>query len=724
MENRYGCALAGGLLKHPVFYLCVGSRCEVINRGCDSLRHGIITINNKDNLCLPRAIVVAIAYASNDVEKNKVRRDQGKLQTQRVFQLLKDANLIIPEEGGGIPEIASLQHYFKDKYQIMVFKYGTKGRELIFKGPEAPVKISLLHHEGHYNQLLPVVIIVKPVVYPITTKMHTNVREDVFAVIGHHLVKTKRNMALSKLPKAFGLTELKKGYFPHLFNTAENENYVGNLPDVKYYSPDTMRSEDRTKFLEWYDSHKNDEFNMQKDIVEYCISDVNILTQACIKFRNLFIMDSNVCPFTEAITLPGACNKVYRRNFLKPNTIGIIPKNGYRWRNNQSKIATQWLIWTEKQLGINIIHTAKEKEITLSGFNVDGYCKSTKQVFEFHEKNPALRQVGKDVITSFWGRMGLRENQSKTTIINSNPALFFQMMTDPAIFINNVLPINDKTLIVNWEFRDESYEILPTVNVCLAAYTTTLARLKLYSYLEKLGNRVLYHDTDSVVYISQENDNIDIPLGSMLGEMTNELECYGPNSYITKFVSGGPKLYAYVVHSPSNNEYTEVCKVKGICINHAVSKDVNFNKMRDMILQNDPPVYITSQNIRRSNTYEVFTKQETKIFRTNFTKQKVRMMYEQIHTRSQTIKENVINKHNEKRVEPPDYNIENPVYKIIPENRDKLQPRYRKEIARRQDVIGYKIWKYKKSSYEKKEEKTPASKSMEKTDKRNCMVIE
>ncbi|KAJ8951329.1 hypothetical protein NQ317_017624 [Molorchus minor] len=210
--------------------------------------------------------------------------------------------------------------------------------------------------------------------------------------------------------------------------------------------------------------------------------------------------------------------------------------------------------------------------------------------FDEIEKNPALRQVGKDVITSFWGRMGLRENQSKTTVINSNPALFFQMMTDPAIFINNILPINDKTLIVNWEFRDESYEILPTVNVCLAAYTTTLARLKLYSYLEKLGNRVLYHDTDSVVYISQEDDNIDIPLGSMLGEMTNELECYGPNSYITKFVSGGPKLYAYVVHSPSNNEYTEVCKVKGICINHTVSKDVNFNKMRDMILQNDPPL--------------------------------------------------------------------------------------------------------------------------------------
>jgi len=37
-------------------------------------------------------------------------------------------------------------------------------------------------------------------------------------------------MFLAKLPKAFGLTELKKGYFPHLFNKTENRDYVGPLP--------------------------------------------------------------------------------------------------------------------------------------------------------------------------------------------------------------------------------------------------------------------------------------------------------------------------------------------------------------------------------------------------------------------------------------------------------------------------------------------------------------
>ncbi|KAK5641406.1 hypothetical protein RI129_009954 [Pyrocoelia pectoralis] len=49
-------------------------------------------------------------------------------------------------------------------------------------------------------------------------------------------------MALSALPKALGLgEELKKGYFPHLFHIEENASYVGPLPAVKYYSPDSMK---------------------------------------------------------------------------------------------------------------------------------------------------------------------------------------------------------------------------------------------------------------------------------------------------------------------------------------------------------------------------------------------------------------------------------------------------------------------------------------------------
>lgn len=77
-------------------------------------------------------------------------------------------------------------------------------------------------------------------------------------------------MALSKLPKTFGFEELKKGYFPHLFNKAENQNYVGELPSKEFYSPDTMSSNDRAKFLAWYEDRKSSPFNFKEELDAYC----------------------------------------------------------------------------------------------------------------------------------------------------------------------------------------------------------------------------------------------------------------------------------------------------------------------------------------------------------------------------------------------------------------------------------------------------------------------
>ena len=69
--------------------------------------------------------------------------------------------------------------------------------------------------------------------------------------------------------------------------------------------------------------------------------------------------------------------------------------------------------------------------------------------------------------------------------------------------------------------------------------TSIQARLKLYSYLEHLGERAFYYDTDSIIYVS----NIDMheyepPTGTILGEMTDELSCYGTGSYITSSYQG------------------------------------------------------------------------------------------------------------------------------------------------------------------------------------------
>lgn len=131
-------------------------------------------------------------------------------------------------------------------------------------------------------------------------------------------------VALSELPAMFGITDVKKGYFPHLFNTRANKDYVGCMPDIKYYSPDTMNEKSRENFLKWYAHEKqiDSTFNLQKDLLEYCVDDVMVLAKCCMKFRDIFVDISAVDPFSTSLTIASACNRVFRRNFLKENSIG------------------------------------------------------------------------------------------------------------------------------------------------------------------------------------------------------------------------------------------------------------------------------------------------------------------------------------------------------------------------------------------------------------------
>ena len=59
-------------------------------------------------------------------------------------------------------------------------------------------------------------------------------------------------------------------------------------------------------------------------------------------------------------------------------------------------------------------------------------------------------------------------------------------------------------------------------NVVIAAFTIAYARLKLYDVLDMLQERVLYYDTDSVIFVSKPDD-LEPPIGTYLGDLTDEL---------------------------------------------------------------------------------------------------------------------------------------------------------------------------------------------------------
>ena len=129
------------------------------------------------------------------------------------------------------------------------------------------------------------------------------------------------SMKLAKFPKTFELTELKNGYFPHLFNTNDNQDYVGPLLAVHYYMPDNMSMEDRAQFLEWHAQLTHEEyiFNFKKELLEYCQSDVRLLKEGCMNFKREFEAEAGFDPF-EQMTIASACNHYLRTHCLDPMT--------------------------------------------------------------------------------------------------------------------------------------------------------------------------------------------------------------------------------------------------------------------------------------------------------------------------------------------------------------------------------------------------------------------
>ena len=152
--------------------------------------------------------------------------------------------------------------------------------------------------------------------------------------------------------------------------------------------------------------------------------------------------------------------------------------------------------------------------------------------------------------------------------------------------------------------------------MAVAAYVTTQARLKLYEYLSKLGQSVLYCDTDSVIFVHKNNDPPKVKAGDYLGDLTDELEEYGSHSFIEEFVSGGPTNYAFSVFCPSAGKHATKCKVKGIILYYDNSKVVNFTVLRNMILEDAPPVHVNyPKKIKQKQVGVVVSERQTKEYK-------------------------------------------------------------------------------------------------------------
>lgn len=199
--------------------------------------------------------------------------------------------------------------------------------------------------------------------------------------------------------------------------------------------------------------------------------------------------------------------------------------------------------------------------------------------------NPGLRYISKLCLNSLWGKFGQDQHREEKRYIN-NPCEYYKLVTNTKIEdlslsflqidkISKTEPnfiTEDTVVYATYKTKLQYTPLSYATNIYTACFTTAYARMRLYDMLDKLGDDVMYCDTDSIIYNEDDNTRniVDIYIGDSLGEWTDELN----GNHITFFTSMAPKDYGYIT---SNGK--QVSKTKGFRLN-AESEDKMTVDMR------------------------------------------------------------------------------------------------------------------------------------------------
>ena len=234
-------------------------------------------------------------------------------------------------------------------------------------------------------------------------------------------------------------------------------------------------------------------------------------------------------------------------------------------------------------------------------------------------KNPGRRSVAKLMCNNQWGYLAMNTNKViLDTVVNVHK--WYEMLDDDKIEIQNVDFFEGKldSLLVYYTVKDEFHNGSKNTNVLIASFVTAYARLKLYDELEKLGDRLLYCDTDSMIFISRPGE-YEPKLGDYLGELTDEIS-ESDGNYIEEFVCAGPKNYALKYDSGKTD-----CTIKGFTLSHIASLKLNYESIKEIVLENNNKTIKVAQEkfSRCKKTWDINTNVIQKEYQLVFTKRAI-----------------------------------------------------------------------------------------------------
>ena len=324
-------------------------------------------------------------------------------------------------------------------------------------------------------------------------------------------------MPLTAFTSTFNLTELKKGFFPHIFNTPEHQEYVGPIPTIDYYDPEGMHKAKKHELELWHATQvqNNVVFDFAKELEEYCQSDVALLKGGCEAFSREFESHAGFNPFEKCVTIASACNRYWRIHHLPVDTIAVRPLRGWRGAQvNHSVKALQWLYYCESRIpkvgaaADHILHVRNGGEqsvtTTTDSMFVDGFDPATNTVYEFHG--------------CLWHGCPACFKNGRQTKHNVNPDRTLDELYQATLVKQNALRQAGFNYIEMWECEwdrqvktDErvkqflaSFELVPPLQPRDAFFGGRTGAVSLYAKAED-GEDILYNDVTSLYpYVNKD----------------------------------------------------------------------------------------------------------------------------------------------------------------------------------------------------------------------------
>uniref|UniRef100_A0A1I8J338 DNA-directed DNA polymerase n=2 Tax=Macrostomum lignano TaxID=282301 RepID=A0A1I8J338_9PLAT len=366
-------------------------------------------------------------------------------------------------------------------------------------------------------------------------------------------------IGLAQFPKALGLgTQLTKGDFPHVFNQPENWGYVGPYCSIEMYGGKKNKQHD--SITDWLAKQEGRVFDFNKEYLDYCLQDTLILREGCLKYARLIKDICGLDAFVQSNTIAGLAMAVFTTKFMEPNTLGdegAPVQQPIRLEDALFGGRTEAFVphaEATETVQLRYRDVLKAESSGSPGMTEDAKAAYMASFFEREgvrlekvEENPGLRFVAKIFLNSLWGKFCQRDDLTSTEIVDSYEA-WLQRLTDPSIKVKSCEPIGECFMMLEYKPRIgvAGERAFKYANVPIGVFTTSHARLRLYEALEGLGTRVIYADTDSVVYRCSPGE-YEPPGGSSLGQWTDEVPA---GCRMVQFTTGGPKLYRYVVEKP------------------------------------------------------------------------------------------------------------------------------------------------------------------------------